>query len=378
MGVSIIWQIGGIYVVFQTMFFALLCAVMLAPACARKSEPPAATSSALHSADDGAFKYTITTDLDTQKDNIEILVGMNTVNGQYPVKYDLDCEGDGDFEYKDLTDNKKCIYKKNSGKHQIWVRGEISAMILCARRPDGVNCEPDLSDDKNKELLCIAPVGLDDSKDAVISIDSWGNVAWKSMEGFAAICTALEKIPEDNPDLRQVKSMNWMFSGATSFNQPLEKWDVSKVTDMEGMFSGAKSFNQPLEKWDVSKVTNMAGMIFGALLFNQPLEKWNVSNVTDMFRMFSVAKSFNQPLEAWNVSNVTDMEAMFSGASSFNQPLEKWNVSKVTNMNEMFKDAKAFSHYPKSWVIPEDNSEDMFTGAIVEAEAKKKTMLQMV
>ena len=42
-------------------------------------------------------------------------------------------------------------------------------------------------------------------------------------------------------------------------------------------------------------------------------------------------------------------------------------------MNVMFKDAKAFSYYPKSWDIPEDKSEDMFTGTPLEADAKKKT-----
>ena len=36
-----------------------------------------------------------------------------------------------------------------------------------------------------------------------------------------------------------------MFSGATSFNQPLVNWDVSNVSGMSKMFSGATSFDQP-------------------------------------------------------------------------------------------------------------------------------------
>ncbi len=65
---------------------------------------------------------------------------------------------------------------------------------------------------------------------------------------------------------------------------------MSNVTNMEYMFYGASSFNQPLEKWDVSNVTDMGYMFYGARSFNQPLERWNVSNVTDMGYMFHGAK----------------------------------------------------------------------------------------
>ena len=43
----------------------------------------------------------------------------------------------------------------------------------------------------------------------------------------------------------------WMPS-TTSFNQPLNKWNVSNVRNMGFMFNEARSFNQPLNKWDVS------------------------------------------------------------------------------------------------------------------------------
>ena len=35
--------------------------------------------------------------------------------------------------------------------------------------------------------------------------------------------------------------MNKMFLGATSFNQPLNNWNVSKVKNMSDMFAGATS-----------------------------------------------------------------------------------------------------------------------------------------
>ena len=109
--------------VFKPCCLVLLCAVMLAPACARKTEPPVAApasanvpvdsapAAAAHAdsapvTDDGIFKYTITTDIDTRLDDeedkkmmgigvdpdqIKILVAMNSVDGQYSIKYDLDC-----------------------------------------------------------------------------------------------------------------------------------------------------------------------------------------------------------------------------------------------------------------------------------------------
>ncbi len=357
--------------------FALLSAAMLASACSKNSEPsadnaapsaapatPAPAVAAKPAAGDGIFKYTITTDIAAEGDQIEILVAMNSVESQYPVKYDLDCEGDGEFEHKGLTENKKCIYKKNSGTHQIWVRGEIPGMFLCAMRPEDVDCgATDIMKNARAKKVACGPHS-DHSKEAVVSIDSWGNVPWKSMQLFAAQCHALNKLPEDSPDLSQVKDMSEMFFDARSFNQPLEKWNVANVTNLLGMFWGAKSFNQPLEAWDVTNVTDMYGMFYQAEAFNQPIEKWNVSNVTDMGWMFEEAKSFNQPLEKWNVSKVTNMSEMFSDAKAFNQPLEAWNIANVTNIHSMFSGASAFNQPLEKWDVSKiSHLHWMFSGA---------------
>jgi surface protein len=46
-----------------------------------------------------------------------------------------------------------------------------------------------------------------------------------------------------------------MISSASSFNQPLNNWNVSKVTDMTFMFAGARAFSdQNLSSWDISSV----------------------------------------------------------------------------------------------------------------------------
>ena len=64
--------------------------------------------------------------------------------------------------------------------------------------------------------------------------------------------------------------MKWMFFGATSFNQPLDKWNVFKVVYMEGMFAKATSFNQPLNNWKAMPWTTMRSMFDEATSFNQP------------------------------------------------------------------------------------------------------------
>ena len=67
-------------------------------------------------------------------------------------------------------------------------------------------------------------------------------------------------------------------------------------------------------------------MFYFATSFNQPLNNWNVSNVTNMFSMFRNTTSFNQPLNNWNVSNVTNMFSMFEDATNFNQDISNWDV----------------------------------------------------
>ena len=165
-------------------------------------------------------------------------------------------------------------------------------------------------------------------------------------------------------DTSKVTDMSYMFSGATSFNQPIGNWDTSNVTDMSYMFDGAESFNQPIGNWDTSRVTDMSYMFCAAYSFNQPIGNWDTSNVTDMSGMFHGAESFNQPIGNWDTSNVTHMSGMFSWAESFNQPIGNWDTSKVTNMREMFFKAIDFNQPIGNWDTSRvTNMSSMFRGA---------------
>ena len=172
-------------------------------------------------------------------------------------------------------------------------------------------------------------------KDKILAVTQWGSNPWTSMQDAFYGCSNFNGVASDVPNLSNVASLSAMFSNATSFNQPINDWDVSSVTNMYAMLYQASAFNQPLDGWNAENVTTMYGMFYEAFAFNQPINSWNVSSVTNMYGMFSRASSFNQELNGWNVSNVKEMGIMFLKASSFNQPLGTWDLRSVTNMEDI-------------------------------------------
>ena len=335
-------------------------------------ESQLAADTPVASANQKPFQFTITTD-DTSGliSPVVIQFDENAGNGvvihpnksKMDAQVEIDCESDGTYEFKGDTINYKCSYLQNSGTHKISLRGDISAIELCAGRVSSGQFE---GRGWSHEMRRKCIINTLSRLNPIISVDSWGDIQWESMQGFANNCVLLEKIPEDAPDLSRVHNMSVMFVNAVKFNQAIDHWDVSNVTDMNGMFWHANTFNQPLEKWNVSNVTDMSRMFCEADNFNQPLEKWNVSNVTDMSFMFSWADNFNQPLEKWNVSNVTNMSRMFWRAQTFNQPLENWDVSNVTNMELMFAETRAFNQPLEKWNVSNvTNMAGMFEGTLL-------------
>ena len=157
-------------------------------------------------------------------------------------------------------------------------------------------------------------------KDKIIDIKQWGTQQWTSMERSFYGATNLVVTATDAPDLSSATDMRFMFDGATSFNQPVNHWDVSNIIRMRFTFRGATSFNQDLDTWNVSSVANMQGTFDGATAFNQDLGMWNVGAVTKMDSMFQDATVFDQDIGTWNVSSVTTMANMLDncGLSSTN------------------------------------------------------------
>ena len=183
------------------------------------------------------------------------------------------------------------------------------------------------------------------------SIDQWGNAEWRSMYSAFRGASNMVLHATDAPDLSSVKSTQYMFLNASSFDGDLSTWDVSHVTNMAGMFWEARSFNGDLSGWDVSSVTDMYTMFYNARSFDGNISAWNVSHVTNMGDMFHGASSFDGDLSGWDVSSVTDMFAMFVGASSFNGDLSGWDVSSVTDMADMFRGASSFNGDLSGWDI---------------------------
>tara|TARA_E500000178_G_scaffold272087_1_gene270188 strand:- start:322 stop:648 length:327 start_codon:yes stop_codon:yes gene_type:complete len=105
-------------------------------------------------------------------------------------------------------------------------------------------------------------------------------------------------------------------------------------------------------------------MFSNATNFNQPLNKWNVSNGIDFICMFSDATNFNQDVASWNLTNDQRLSCMFNNAISFNQDLSSWNVSEnsqagmfyESNIKEEFKPipSKELEEYLKQLNLNDD------------------------
>ena len=133
------------------------------------------------------------------------------------------------------------------------------------------------------------------------SIEQWGDTKWTFVDSAFEGAANMVYLATDAPNLSDIASTAYMFTGASSFDGDLSDWNVSSVTYMAYMFKGASSFDGDISDWDVSSVIFMNEMFNGASSFNRPLNSWNVSSAVRMIDMFNSTSSFNQNLGAWYI-----------------------------------------------------------------------------
>ncbi|MDO1501446.1 BspA family leucine-rich repeat surface protein [Winogradskyella maritima] len=237
---------------------------------------------------------------DTNDQEITIRTNPNLTDYDYSIDW-----GDGTIE-NNLSNDAIHTYA-NAGTYIVEISGDFPAIF--------------------------SQTGDFDNTLKLISIDSWGDIQWQSMQAAFRECRNLEYNATDVPDLSQVTDMSSMFQtfGSSIFNGDLDDWDVSNVTNMNNIFARATSFNSDLNNWDVRNVNDMDEMFANAENFNGDISDWNVGNVITMRSMFFSASAFNSNISGWNVSSVTNMDFMLNSATVFNQNLSGWATDNVVN-----------------------------------------------
>lgn len=206
----------------------------------------------------------------------------------------------------------------------------------------------------------------DFDSDQLLSLDQWGNQAWKNLEYSFDRCPNLRYNASDQPNLDSINSLAGMFYQTPNLGSPnLNHWDLSGISDLRFMFSES-NFNGAIDQWDVSNVTNMGGLFAFDSLFNQPIGNWDVSSLSYMGEIFRAAKAFNQPIGNWDVSNVTQFFGAFSEATNFNQPLNNWNLSQALGLQFIFQKATSFNQNLDNWDV---SKVDNFAFAFDQASA---------
>ena len=123
--------------------------------------------------------------------------------------------------------------------------------------------------------------GLPGPAPELASIDQWGGISWTNMSNAFAGASNMVYSATDAPDLSDVTDTSSMFLGASSFDGDLSSWDVSSVRDMPFMFLGASSFDHaPQCLGRLVCHRHVLHVLNGATSFDQPLNDWDVSSVT--------------------------------------------------------------------------------------------------
>src|SRR5690606_7288716 len=87
--------------------------------------------------------------------------------------------------------------------------------------------------------------------------------------------------------------MSFMFDGASSFNQPLDSWDVRKLEGFSYMFRDASSFNQSLAAWQLESF---------------------VGGIASFYRSGMSCENFSYSLYSWATNPNTNDGAILDGS----------------------------------------------------------------
>merc|ERR1719149_490335 len=139
-----------------------------------------------------------------------------------------------------------------------------------------------------------------------------------------------------------------MFLGATSFNKPLNSWNMASVINTNG--ASLPAHLQPSSHPPSAPaspcfrlVCACAAMFLGATSFNQDISSWNMTSVKD-----TTGASLPAPLQPYShppsasaspcFRLVCACAGMFQGATSFNQDISSWDLSSNAFCPYMFTD----------------------------------------
>jgi surface protein len=167
-----------------------------------------------------------------------------------------------------------------------------------------------------REIVTITVIGelndwsfdiIPDSRDYLVSIDSYGSLSLEATGGYNFNrCTRLVSLPSSGSYNLGGNTCDSMFSGCTMLQNGLQTLNVSNVTTMSYIFFNCINFNgSDITSWNVQKVKYMDNMFRGCTVFNGYIGDWDVREVINMTDIFRGCTSFRQDVSKWNLSSIT-------------------------------------------------------------------------
>ncbi|WP_430598579.1 BspA family leucine-rich repeat surface protein [Acinetobacter baumannii] len=102
--------------------------------------------------------------------------------------------------------------------------------------------------------------------------------------------------PVDFGNMPLLTEAYYLFADS-KMNSPI-KFNAPNLTDASGWFSGNTVFNSTITG-SFRSVASMAFMFWYASSFNQPINDWDIRNVLNFIGFLTAATSFNQDLSSW-------------------------------------------------------------------------------